>query len=91
MLGHLHDQFYLRISLLTVVPEMVKAPRGLIGGGGYIPRFRNLDKPEKDKKFIRGYSVDFNSGGTPNAKYYAAWGEELRKLQARLHCHGRFT
>jgi choline dehydrogenase-like flavoprotein len=86
VLGHyLHDQFYVKNIVQAVVPEARdgKARRGVMGGGGYIPRFRNLDKPEKDKRFIRGYSVDFGSGGTPNPKYYPAYGEELRKLVAR--------
>ena len=58
----------------AVVPEARGRMPGavLMGGGGYIPRFRNLDKPEKDKRFIRGYSVDFGSGGTPNPKYFPA-------------------
>jgi choline dehydrogenase-like flavoprotein len=86
VLGHyLHDQFYVKNIVQAVVPEARngKASRGLMGGGGYIPRFRNLDKPEKDKRFIRGYSVDFGSGGTPNPKYYPAYGEELRELLVR--------
>jgi choline dehydrogenase-like flavoprotein len=86
VLGHyLHDQFYVKNIVQAVVPEARdgKAHRGLMGGGGYIPRFRNLDKPEKNLRFIRGYSVDFGSGGTPNPKYYPAFGEELRKLVAR--------
>ncbi len=33
------------------------APRGLMGGGGYVPRFRNLDKREKN--FIRGLCLRF--------------------------------
>jgi choline dehydrogenase-like flavoprotein len=74
-----------KTTVQAVVPEARdgKGTRRLMGGGGYIARFRNLNKPEKDKKFIRGYAVDFGSGGTPNAKYYPAWGEELRKLQSR--------
>src|SRR5580704_15238197 len=86
VLGHyLHDQFYVKNIVQAVVPEARdgKARRGLMGGGGYIPRFRNLEAREKDKRFIRGYSVDFGSGGAPNAKYYPAYGEELRKLMAR--------
>ena len=86
VLGHyLHDQFYVKNIVQAVVPEARdgKAKRGLMGGGGYIPRFRNLDKPEKDKRFIRGYSVDFGSGGTPNPKYYPAYGEELRRQLSR--------
>src|SRR5580704_8853490 len=86
VMGHyLHDQIYVKDIVEAVVPEARdgKARRGLMGGGGYIPRFRNLEAREKDKRFIRGYSVDFGSGGAPNAKYYPAYGEELRKLMAR--------
>lgn len=86
VLGHyLHDQFYVKNVIQAVVPEARngKATRGLMGGGGYIPRFRNLDKPEKDKRFIRGYSLDFSSGGTPSPRYYPAYGEGLRELQVR--------
>ena len=86
VLGHyLHDQFYVKTVVQAVVPEARNgnARRGLMGGGGYIPRFRNLNKPEKDKKFIRGYSVDFGSGGTPHQRYYPAYGAELAKMMAR--------
>ncbi len=50
-----------------------------MGGGAYIPRFRNLDKNNQRKDFIRGYAVDFYSGGTPDPKYIPAYGEELEK------------
>lgn len=86
VLGHyLFDQFYVKNIVQAVVPEARagKARRGLMGGGGYIPRFRNLTAPEKDKHFIRGYSVDFSSGGSPHPRYYPAYGEELRKMAAR--------
>jgi hypothetical protein len=58
-LGHyLHDQFYVAGGVQAIVPEACdgKAPRGLMGGSGYMPRFRNLKGKEKD--FIRGYAVD---------------------------------
>jgi choline dehydrogenase-like flavoprotein len=80
-LGHyLFDQFYVKGVAQAIVPEArgSKAPRGLMGGGGYIPRFRNLASREKD--FIRGYAYDFGSGGTPDAKYFPLYGEPL--LQA---------
>src|SRR5882724_4939821 len=80
VLGHyLHDQFYISNGVLAVIPEARdgKAPRGLVGGGGYIPRFTNLTT--KEKNFLRGYAFDFSTGGSPDAKYFTSWGEELQK------------
>jgi choline dehydrogenase-like flavoprotein len=80
VLGHyLFDQFYVKNTIQAIVPEARdgKGGQGMVGGAGYIPRFRNLDRKEKD--FIRGYSVDFGSGGTPNPKYFPLYGEALRK------------
>ena len=56
-LGHyLFDQFYVKGVVHAIVPEARggRATRELMGGGGYIPRFRNLDT--REKKFIRGYA-----------------------------------
>jgi choline dehydrogenase-like flavoprotein len=55
-----------------------KAPRGLMGGGGYSPRFVNL-RGGKKEDFIRGYAFDFGTGGTPDPKYIPAYGAELEK------------
>jgi choline dehydrogenase-like flavoprotein len=80
VLGHyLHDQFYITQGVQAVVPEARggKAPRGYIGGGGYVPRFRNLKTREKD--FLRGYAYDFSFGGTPDAKYFPLYGEALQR------------
>ena len=80
VLGHyLHDQFYITQGVQAVVPEARggKAPRGYIGGNGYIPRFRNLKTKEKD--FLRGYAYDFSFGGTPDAKYFPLYGEALER------------
>src|SRR5436190_5572040 len=80
VLGHyLHDQFYITQSVVAIVPAARgnAAPRTGFGGGGYIPRFRNLKT--KEKNFIRGYAADFGAGGTPDAKYIPAYGEELQK------------
>jgi choline dehydrogenase-like flavoprotein len=82
-LGHYwHDQFYIPNGVVGVIPEARngKAPRGLIGGGGVIPRFRNLKTREKN--FLRGYACDVNPGQTPDAKYFPAWGTELEKMIA---------
>jgi choline dehydrogenase-like flavoprotein len=83
VLGHyLFDQFYVKGTVQAIVPEARdgKGEAGLMGGSGYIPRFRNIDAKSKD--FIRGYSVDFGSGGTPNAKYFPLYGEALQKALA---------
>lgn len=78
-LGHyLHDQFYITNSVAAVIPEARNGKgRGIVGGAGYIPRFRNLKT--KEKNYIRGYAFDFFTGGTPDAKYFPSWGEELQK------------
>jgi choline dehydrogenase-like flavoprotein len=83
VLGHyLFDQFYVKNCVQCVVPEARggKATRELMGGGGYIPRFRNLKAGEK--KFLRGYAFDFGSGGTPAARYFPLYGEALFKQLA---------
>ena len=74
---YLFDQFYVKNCVECVVPEARggKALRELMGGGGYIPRFRNLKPGEK--KFLRGYAFDFGSGGTPSAKYFPLYGDAL--------------
>lgn len=76
---YLFDQIYVKNVVVAVVPEARggKAPRGLMGGGGYIVRFRNLDR--REKKFLRGYSYDFGSGGTPHPRYFPLYGDALRK------------
>jgi choline dehydrogenase-like flavoprotein len=80
VLGHyLHDQFYIPNGVVGVIPEARdgKAPRGLIGGAGFIPRFRNVKT--KEKNFLRGYACDLYPGATPDEKYFPGWGAELQK------------
>jgi len=80
VLGHyLFDQFYVKNVITCVVPEARrgKGPRNLIGGGGYVVRFRNIDK--KEKSFIRGYTYDFGSGGTPSPRQLPLYGEAMLK------------
>ena len=91
MLGqYLFDQFYVKNIVEAIVPEArnKKNAYDLMGGGGYIPQFRNLHTREKD--FIRGYSVDFDSGGTPPTRFIPAYGEALQKQLAELH-NARFS
>jgi choline dehydrogenase-like flavoprotein len=85
VLGHyLFDQFYVKGVITAIVPEARggKGPSRLMGGGGYIPRFRNLET--REKKFVRGYAYDFGSGGTPSPKHIAKYGEALFKELAEL-------
>jgi choline dehydrogenase-like flavoprotein len=86
VLGHyLFDQFYVKDVVSCVVPEARGGNRrpGLIGGGGYVPRFRNVTTREKN--FIRGYAMDFGSGGTPSPEHIPQYGAELLKSLADLH------
>lgn len=87
---YLFDQFYVKNCVEAVVPE-ARGKRNayrLMGGGGYIPQFRNLQT--KQKNFIRGYAVDYDSGGAVPARYIPAYGEELRRQSADLS-NARFS
>jgi choline dehydrogenase-like flavoprotein len=80
VLGHyLHDQFYIPNGVVAVIPEAKdgKGASGLVGSSGYVPRFTNLKG--KDKNYLRGYAFDFSTGGTPEARYFPFWGEELQR------------
>jgi choline dehydrogenase-like flavoprotein len=83
VLGHyLFDQIYVKGVVTAIVPEARggKAPRNLMGGAGYVVRFRNVGK--RDQKFLRGYTYDFGSGGTPSPRVLASYGEPLlRRLE----------
>jgi choline dehydrogenase-like flavoprotein len=80
VLGHyLIDQVY-GPGIVCSVPEARdgKAPPGLMGGAGFIPRFRNLDT--KAKNFIGGYALNVSSRNGPmTPRVFAAYGEELQK------------
>ncbi len=83
VLGHyLFDQFYITQTVQAVMPEACggKATRAMIGGGGYIPRFRNLNTRAKD--FIRGYALDFGTGGTPSPDRLPGYGSSLEEKLA---------
>jgi choline dehydrogenase-like flavoprotein len=91
ILGHyLFDQFYVKNAVEAVVPEArgAKNTFHLMGGGGYVVPFRNIKSREKD--FIRGYSADFSSGGTPPSRIVPGYGEELDKTLADLN-NARFS
>src|SRR5581483_1943992 len=85
VLGHyLFDQMYVKNIVSCVVPEAKggRAPRGLMGGGGYLVRFRNL--ATREKRFLRGYSYDFGGGGTPSYRYFPLYGEALQRKMAEV-------
>ena len=91
VLGHyLFDQFYVKNTVEAVVPEARNNPgaASLMGGAGYIPRFRNINA--KEKNFIRGYAVDFSSGGTPPTRYLPGYGGALQNEVSALR-NARFT
>jgi choline dehydrogenase-like flavoprotein len=80
VMGHyLVDQMY-GVSVVASVPEARdgKAPAGLMGGGSFIPRFRNLTK-DKRSDFIKGYCVTLNSGGSASPNHFPLYGEELQQ------------
>ena len=85
VLGHyLFDQFYVKNTVTAVVPEARggKGARNLMGGGGYIVRFRNVQ--EKHPKFLRGYTFDFSSGGSAPAGQVPGYGGDLLSKMADL-------
>src|SRR5260370_14073894 len=79
VLGHyLHDRIH-GSSVVSSVAEARdgKRPPGLMGGGAFIPRFRNLKKDEK-RYFIKGYCVIINSGGGAPPQPFAHGGGAAR-------------
>jgi choline dehydrogenase-like flavoprotein len=80
VMGHyLVDQVY-GPGMVCSVPEARdgKSTRDMMGGGGLIPRFRNIDSKAKD--FIRGYALNIwsNTGGA-SPHLFADYGESLQK------------
>ncbi len=80
VLGHYwHDQYYIPNGVVALIPEARngRAPRGLIGSAGFIPRFRNVKT--KEKNFLRGYATDLYPGQTPDANLFPGWGAEIEE------------
>lgn len=81
---YLFDQFYIKSVVTAIVPEARgRASRRLMGGGGYVVRFRNIK--DRSKNFVRGYTYDFHSGSTPHPRYLPLYGEPLLKELAALN------
>ncbi len=73
---YLHDQFYIVRGVAAVIPEAIGGRMGrAAAGSGYVPRAQNLNG--KDKKYIRGYCFDLNTGNTPDPRFLPYFGEEL--------------
>lgn len=85
---YLFDQFYVKNVVSAIVPEARGGggERNLMGGGGYVVKFRNIK--DREKNFVRGYTYDFGSGGTPNPRYLPLYGEALLKELAALNGSG---
>ncbi len=80
VMGHyLIDQLY-GCKVVASLPEARngKVKPGMIGGGMFIPRFRNLKKGEKNN-FLRGYSLPLGSGGGADPRMFREYGPELQK------------
>jgi len=78
LLGHhLCDQIY-GAGIAASVPEARngKGTRAVIGGGGLIPRFRNLET--KTPGFMRGYAVNVSSGNL-DPRWFPEYGPALQK------------
>lgn len=76
---YLMDQIY-GAGVMCSVPEARngKATKELMGGGGIVPRFRNISS--KDDKFLRGYALNLNSRlGAIDPRFFAAYGAELQQ------------
>jgi choline dehydrogenase-like flavoprotein len=71
-----------------LLPNLPTDYQGLVGraNGIYIPRFRNLDTPTKQKGFLRGYGFQ-GSANQPlqMAKGIAGFGPELKKKTREWH------
>lgn len=76
---YLIDQQY-GCTVIAAMPEARdgKANPALIGGGLFIPRFRNLDTKSK-RNFRGGYAIPMSTGSTPDAKYFPEYGAALQK------------
>ena len=83
---YLFDQIYVKNVVQAIVPEAraSRQARGVTGGAGYICRFRNLKPNQKENGFLRGYTYDFGSGGSPNPRYIPKFGEPLLREMADL-------
>ena len=96
-LGHyLHDQFYITQSVQAVVPEARdgKAASGFIGGGGYMPRFRNLQTKEEEfpSRLCAGLQHRRHSRCQVLPAVWRGTTESRREFPRRwlqLHGHGR--
>src|SRR5579871_5960259 len=93
-LGHyLHDQFYITQSVQAVLPEARGGTGGRgFGGGGYIPRFRNLKTKEKSSGSASSPSARSARGFLPGRstrtlvlkdQISAAWSRASRPKPAR--------
>jgi choline dehydrogenase-like flavoprotein len=76
---YLFDQFYIKNVITAVVPDAKggRGPANLMGGAGYIPRFRNVTS--KEAGFLRGYAYDFHSGSSPSPDQIPLYGDPLRR------------
>jgi choline dehydrogenase-like flavoprotein len=88
VLGHyLTDQVY-GPGMVCSVPEARdgkgKNSKEMMGGGGLIPRFRNIDTKAKD--FLRGYALNLYSNTGPVSPHlFAEYGQPLHDKMDSYH------
>lgn len=91
VLGHyLHDHTW-GVSFTGLAPQLKGRP--IINedgrpGGTYIPRFRNLDKANRQQKYIRGFGYQCSSGSgiyPGHAKGTAGFGRDFKDEVRALH------
>lgn len=88
VMGHyLMDQIY-GAGISCSVPEARGGKsKGITGGGGIVPRFRNLT--DKSDKFLRGYALNtWSSNGAMSARSFPAYGAELEKKLVEYYGSG---
>jgi choline dehydrogenase-like flavoprotein len=80
---HLTDQIY-GAGIIASVPEARNGKTGVMGGGGLIPRFRNI--MDKQKGFLRGYAVNVSANPGPmDVRALCEYGPALEKKQAEYN------
>jgi choline dehydrogenase-like flavoprotein len=86
VMGHyLIDQIY-GAGMVCSVPDARdgKGGAGVMGGGGFIPRFRNIDSTTKE--FLRGYALNiFSNTGGAAPHYFAEYGAALAEKMDSYH------
>jgi choline dehydrogenase-like flavoprotein len=84
---YLMDQIYGAGVVCSVPEARLGKGKGIMGGGGIVPRLRNITS--KADGFLRGYALNVTSSTGPlDPRNFAAFGEELDRKQKEYHGSG---